>query len=629
MKKEMCFLLLLLLVISVSFVSSATDEISSKAYSCLENKVEGKCSSLTTEEKIFSLLAIGECKSELLSDSLSNQCWPVESCSVKSTAQAALALAKSGTSVQPAETWLLSKSTAFKDINWYLQVEANNESTCTVGYSGASYTFTVNEDRTISGRLGTCLTVYQDYWIKIASSCYDDPLTISCSNSFLTSLLYQKKNPTNSYDFYISDKTSSSSGGGSTTENVTSLCFSTRSSCDYEGTLWATIVLKYLGHDVSSYVPYLITAAEENSKYLPESFLYTLTNNFRTELLIKQQENQFWAASGDKFYDTAVALLPFQNEEVPEKESSKSWLGTVQGTDGCWQGGTRNTALILYSLWTKNINVTTSTQKNCLSSNYFCMSSASCSDLEGNVLSDYSGCSGTNICCDKEKQLGDCSTEGGELCNSGEQCLGGEDISSSDSTANKICCVGGTCGIQSVTQCESNGGNCRTSCSSNEKASSDACSSTTICCVEKKKSSAWIWLIIIAILIVLVLIGFIFRKKLRELFLKLKFGKGPNRPPTAGSPRFPPTASSRVYPGAVQRRILPPTQRTPVRTALVQRAMPVATPAQKTVTTKTVTVKPIPQKSAVKTTTTKTTTKKTTTKESSSDILKKLKAIGK
>jgi hypothetical protein len=438
MKKGVCVLFLLILVFSTFFISAAANDTESRAYACLDSKVTGKCSSLSTEEKIFSLLSIGACKSELLSDSLSNQCWPVQSCSVKTTAQAVLALTKAGVAVKSAETWLSSQSTAYKDMNWFLQVETNNKSSCTISYSGASYPFSVNEDRTINGRLGSCLSVYQDYWIKVSSSCYDQELTISCSNSFLTSLLYQKKNSENAYDFYITDKTNSAAGEGTTTEKVNSLCFATKGSCDYEGTLWATIVLKYLGHDITPYLPYLITASGTNSKYIPESFLYTLTNSFRTELLVKQQENQWWSASGDKFYDTAVALLPFQNEDVAEKDSAKSWLANVQGTDGCWQSNVRNTAFILYSLWTKNLNITipTETQKDCSSSGFYCMSDSSCSSLNGSTLSDYGGCFGTNICCSKQKQLGSCSAEGGNLCNSGEQCLGGSDIDSSDSTSS-------------------------------------------------------------------------------------------------------------------------------------------------------------------------------------------------
>jgi hypothetical protein len=603
MKKGVYILFLFILVFSVFPISAAENDTESKAYACLESKVDGKCSSLSTEEKIFSLLSIGKCKSELLSDSLSNQCWPVESCSVKTTAQAVLALAKSGTAVSSAQDWLLSQSATYRDMNWFLQVEAANKTTCTATYLGSTYQFTLNEDKTISGRTGTCLSLYQNYWLKVASSCYDEELKISCSDSFFTSLLYQKRNSRTAYDFYIPEKTSSAAAEGTTTEKVNALCFTKKGSCDYESTLWAALVLKYLGKDVSAYLPYLITAADANSKYLPESFLYMLTSNFRTDLLVKQQQNQWWSASGDKFYDTAVALLPFQNEDLQEKEDAKTWLSNVQGTDGCWQGNIRNTAFILYSLWTKNINVTSSPieEKSCSSSGFFCMSDASCSSINGSVLSDYTGCFGTNICCNKQKELGACSEEGGELCSSGEQCLGGSDISSSDSTSSRLCCIGGTCGVQETTECETNGGSCRTSCYSTEEASSDSCSATTICCVEKPKSSGLIWLLIILILLVLVGIGFVFRKKLRDLFLKIKFKKSPSKP-SFGNQKFPVNSSSRIYPGAVQRKIITP-------------AKPVSKPLLKPSPSK-----PVPQKPIAK---------KPVSKADTDDLLKRLKDIGK
>jgi hypothetical protein len=621
MKKRVCILFLFVIIFSALLVSAAENDTESKGYACLQSKVNGKCASLSTEEKIFSLLSIGKCKSELISASSSNQCWPAGNCLVKTTAQAILALDKAGTAVKSAETWILSQSRAFTDANWYLQVETSNQSSCKVTYSGSSYNFVVNSDKTVSGRLGSCLSVYQNYWIRISSSCYDQELTVSCSTPFLTSLLYQKRNSQTAYDFYVTDKTNSASAEGTTAEKIDSLCFATRGSCDYEATLWATLVLKYLGNDVSAYLPYLISLSGSNSRYIPESFLYMLTDNYRTELLTKQQENQWWAASGDKFYDTAIALLPFQNEDITEKDNAKSWLANVQGADGCWSN-VKDTAFVLYSLWTRDIgtpivtpinttptnnsNTTHPTQpnnKDCEDSGFYCMSGASCSSLSGNVLSNYSGCFGTNICCTKQKQLQTCSSEGGTLCSSGQQCLGGSDISSSDSTSSRLCCVDGTCGVQETTPCEVNGGNCRSSCDeTTEQSSSESCTATTICCVGKKKSGSLLWLLILGILIILALVGLVFRKKLREIFLKFKFGKKPVKPIIGGS-RFPMTPSSRVYPGALQRRILPNLQRT----------TPISKPSAPA-------TKPVLQKPAAK---------KPISKAESNDLLKKLKDIGK
>jgi hypothetical protein len=575
-KKGIFFVFLVCLIFPVSFAAAAGNQtVESKAYSCLESKVEGKCSSLSTEEKIFSLLTIERCKTELMSDSSNNECWPKGGCKIKTTAQAILALKHVNADTVKAENWLLSQTMTSSDIDWFLQVEAENETSCTATYSEGTYTFSLDEDKTLSGSAGSCLRLYNEYWFKIAPTCYDTEIKISCEKSFLTSLLYKKKTSTT---VYVSEKTESASAEGTTTEKVASSCFKEGTACSYEGTLWAAAVLKYRGHDVSTYIPYLIAMADSNLKYVPYSFLYMLTNNFRTDLLIQQIENKWWSASGDKFYDTAVALLPFSNEDLTEKSNSISWLEEVQGTDGCWQGNLRNTAFLLFSVWPKKEASTEATMQDCEDSGYSCMSSAACLDAEGTVLTDYSGCFVPNVCCSEDQLLPACSDQNGELCDSDESCLGGSTVSASDTTSTKSCCVGGACGVQEETSmCDLQGGICKSTCTSNEEVSSYSCGSSYLCCTPKASSGISIILIILLIiLIILVLLGIIFRKKLREwLFrIKSKFGKGKGKPsPSAGGPRFPPTSSSRLYPGAVPRRIIP-AQRITAPRAPVRRATP-------------------------------------------------------
>jgi len=567
-RKGVFFVFLFVLILSTFFVTAA-NETDAKAYACLESKVADKCSILSSEEKIFSLLAIDRCKTEVLSDARNEECWPKADCKIKTTAQAILALNHVNADTVKAENWILGKTSDSSDLDWFLQVDQADleETTCTATYPGGSYSFKINENKTItrtSGGSGSCLSIYNKYWLKIALTCYNLEFKISCEEDFLTSLLYKKKA---SDIFHVSQKTTSVSGEGTTTEKVGSSCFKDGSSCSYEGTLWASFVLKYRKHDVSAYVPYLTAMADENSKYIPESFLYYLTNNFRTELLARQSESDWWSASGDKFYDTAVALLPFQGESASEKTDSIDWLSEVQGTDGCWLGNIRNTAFLLYSIWPKK-TATTSITKDCEDSGYDCMSSAACADASGTILTDYTGCF-TNVCCNKPKILETCSQQDGKLCNSDEDCLGGSTVSSSDAKNGKSCCIDGTCGIQEekepTSECESYGGYCKSSCSTEEDYSSYSCS-TGNCCIQKSSPGVNVLVIVIlSILIVLVAIGIVFRKKLRMFFSKLKFGKGKAKPQSPGGPRFFPPSSQRVYPGAIQRRIIPQQAQVPVK----------------------------------------------------------------
>jgi hypothetical protein len=563
MKKKGLFFILLISIIFfvsfISFISAANQTVSDKAYSCLESKVTTKCSSLNTEEKIFSLLAIQSCKAEVLSDSLASQCWPSSGCKIKTTSQAILALRNVNADTTTAERWLMAQNSSSSDLNWFLQVEptSSNSTSCTATLpSGNSYIFDVNEDKTVdisSG--GNCLSSYGGYWLQISPSCYNQDIKILCHDDFLSSLLYKKQT---SATVFVSQKTDSAPAEGTTTETVKSYCFKEGSSCNYEGTLWAAFVLKYRGYDVSSYIPYLEAMAEENSQYLPDAFLYYLTGNFKNELAALQQQNQFWSASGDKFYDTAVALLPLQGQTTAEKTSAITWLGQVQGADGCWQGNIRNTAFLAYSIWPKQAAAPTA--QDCEASGNHCMSAALCSSIPGNVLPDFTGCS-VNVCCDQPIPLKSCSDLNGNLCPSGQVCSG-----SSVDSSDGACCKG-TCQTQQAQTetCASQGsGTCRSSCLSSEDTSySYTCSSSLSCCIEKPApNTSWI-IIVLIILIVLVLIGILFRKKLRTFFLKFKSGKGKPKPMTGG-PRFPPTSSQRPYP-PMQRRILQPVQRAPVR----------------------------------------------------------------
>lgn len=568
MKKKVFVILFLMLILS-AFVSAETNQsVDDKGYSCLLAKVGDSCASLSTEEKTFSLLALGKCKTELLADSSSNQCWPKTGCKVKATSQAILALSQIGSNTSKAENWLTSQNKTFPDIEWFLQIDSANATSCTATYSGTARQFSINEDKTLGGDAGSCLTLYQNYWLKISSTCYDQSFDISCSDSFFTSLLYKKKT---SSTVYVSDKTTSAAGEGKTTSKVNSLCLADGTSCSYEGTLWGALVLKSRGKDISAFLPYLIAMAEDNPKYIPESFLYALTGNFRTELLAKQQQNQWWSASGDKFYDTAVALLPFQTDNsLTEKTNSQNWLTAVQGSNGCWQDNIRDTAFILYSLWPRQLTIQDG-QKNlpsCENSGYFCTSEALCSSASGNIIKNYSGCF-TNICCTKKPATPSCASQNGKICSSDQTCLGGSTVSSSDTTSLTSCCVNGECGIPATaSECDTNHGVCKSSCSSNEQYASYSCYSGS-CCVPKSSpatASNVLVIIILAVLIVLAVLGIIFRDKLKLLWIRFT-SKGKGKPAPTGGPRFPPTSSNKIYPGAVPRRIIPAPQpqRAPVR----------------------------------------------------------------
>lgn len=572
MRKEVIFILLFMLLV-LPFVY-AENETSTEnplgeqakvndAYKCLDERLGDDCST-SLEENVFSLLAIGKCKEEIMADSWSsNECWPKSNCKIKSTAQAILALDSVGASTLEAENWLLSKNITPENIVWYLEIESPKETRCTVSYGGSSYQVTIGEDKKISSSAGSCLSLSSgDWWLRISPSCYDREFEVSCDEQFLTTLLFKKKT---SSTIHVSEEVSSASAEGTTSAKVNFKCFSETSTCNYDGSLWATLVLDHLGYDKTPYMPYLITMAEDNQELLPEAFLYLLTgsSDFRAEVLLKQK-SQYWDESGDKFYDTALALLPFQYEEPAEKGNSKTWLLEIQGKDGCWGGGNiRNTAFILYSIWPENSYFSPTGVSDCEDAGYYCMSETNC---QGSTLENYN-CAGVFKCCDTAAPLESCSKQGGDVCNSDEVCLGGTTTEASGLDYGESCCVGGRC-EESIAgtglDCEYYDGTCRPyACEDNEEEdTSYNCAYGDTCCIEKSSGgitggSWWIWALIILIIILVLMI--IFRKRVKEFFEKRKSKKS-----KLGSPRGPPRLGlpmRRIAP----RRIIPSSERHPSR----------------------------------------------------------------
>lgn len=604
MKKEVILvaILCLVLIAPLAFAIEVDEGKIDEAYNCTKQKVDDiTCSELSLEEMFFSALAIKECKSEILNSFHETYgCWPSTSCDAKLTAQGILALQRFNYDTETIEDWLITQNTTTSDIDWYLQIESSEATTCTIEYGGSSRTVNLGADKKFDSDVGNCLTLAQDgYWLQINPSCYPEEFEISCTEDFISSLLFKTKG---SSTVNVLDSTSSAVGGGTTFEQVNSFCFKRGSSCNYETTLWSTRVLDSLGYDVSPYMPYLIVFAEDNERYLADSFLYYITNDedYRTNLILSQKKDSYWEESGDSYYDTALVLWHLQNDDSELQDSSIEWLMQVQGKDGCWNSGNlRDTEFILYALWERDsfnwpttggtgddadcfsdldcnedyicedgFCISNSIRVDCQDKGYSCLSSYTCTDLGGNELEDYS-CSGMYICCDQKPAEETCDEMNGVVCDAEQRCSGGiKDDSAYDLSSDEVCCIGGTCTSSGGSdtgenECEDAGGTCRSyGCSSGESEDfSLGCEySSDSCCMSSGTSSGkswWIWLLLIGI--ILVVVAIIYKDKLKVLFIKLKskFKKEKKKPERRG----PAPMQNRPPMRPIQRRILPPSQK--------------------------------------------------------------------
>jgi len=564
--------LLLILILSISFViaqneTNTTDTTPTttqdtnkidRGYFCLESKVKGTCSSLTTEEIAFTLLAspnsatTTECKNALIDKrSASNNCWPKASCTIKDTALAILALNNLGEDTAQAEAWLVSKTLTPTDLIWYLQQDSNVATQCKISAQGDENTINIKENKKIEGSAGSCFSLARsDFWLEINNNCYNTEFSVSCKDEFIASLLYSNQN---SDTYYVLSNTKSAPGSGKVIFEVTAKCFGINS-CNYEETVWTTLALLKKGYDIEEYIPYVVAMADSNKRYLPNAFIYMITNykDYGTRLIEDKGFGDYWQApssSQSKFYDTAIALTALKSSSAEEVEKSKTGILFDQPQQGCWNNDIQDTAMILWALTDRAPSQGTGTTY-CSEANYFCIPTAEC---PANEQFENYFCSGLSIICCMSENLQTCSEYEGQECASDKRCSGNERRASD--TDN--CCLSSCVDRVDTTGCEAMGYICRAECSANQESIDYECD-TGICCRTKttpQKGSIWIWILIIAIILVLAAIAYVMRDKLKLFFFKLKTKFKKEKPGPAPSQTQPPR------PG------FPPVRRIPQRRA--------------------------------------------------------------
>ena len=362
MKKSVMIIIFLILILFPIISAQANQTQLNNGFACLSSQV-GDCSAASIGEQIFTSLADGKCVSNIVGSESTAGCWPTNSCDIKTTAQAVLALHNAGQSTSTSQAWLATQILKTPNLNWYMQINTNSNSQCTITYTGTPYTITLNADKSISANgngAGSCLSIASN-WLLVSPSCYGTQFQISCNQSFTQTNLYQRQNyPT----IYVSSSSHSAPSGGKVFDTINSSCFGSGNTCNFEASLWASIALDSIGVDISPFLPYLTVMATDSTtqQYLPYSFLYALTNSsdYLNTLLAQQKtvDNQnYWDAGSNygAYYDTALALLPLQSQNPSEKQNAVDWLMSNQGSDGCWNSDSiPDTAFILFSLGFKH-----------------------------------------------------------------------------------------------------------------------------------------------------------------------------------------------------------------------------------------------------------------------------------
>ena len=252
-KKSVYLLFAILLILSSTLVLGQEEDATAidKAYSCLKQELGDNCGGTrSTKQAAFNLMAgahdsstLSQCKSTI-ENLKKTTCWgdtDTGNCNIKSTALATLALQYISQDIDKEVEYLLENKKLETGLTWYLEIDSTNKTTCDI--NGKS--IIVEDNKKLSGTPPSGLSrAYNDYWFQIND--IGKNYTISCDKDFLTSLLYQKPG---SNVFHVPSKTKFASEFDSITEHVNSFCLTTGGECDYEGNLWASLVLKKEGKE--------------------------------------------------------------------------------------------------------------------------------------------------------------------------------------------------------------------------------------------------------------------------------------------------------------------------------------------------------------------------------------------
>lgn len=173
-----------------------------------------------------------------------------------------------------------------------------------------------------------------------------------------------------------------------------------------------------------------------------------------------------------------------------------------------------------------------------LSGNYCVSGIFDCRDAGGNVLPDdvYACETWDMICCTVDTGLDMCSDLNGRVCGFDEECSGNV-VEAADGS----CCMENCVAYSGENACVVAGGSCKTVCSDNEESRTYDCSNSgDKCCFTKTSAEeeggiSWFWIILLIVLIVLVLLGIVFRDKLRVTWYKMR-GKAKSSKFTGGGP---------------------------------------------------------------------------------------------
>ena len=169
-------------------------------------------------------------KADVLAADSNDECFvPVNanSCELKTTSQAVLALDSSGSDTDKYANWILAQNKTATGIDWLLQIETSEPASCDIkDLTPNQYQVSIDQDKKLSlSGSANCLSLDSTgYWLKINPQCQAQEFEVKCDKAFQLNLLFRKQLSSTIYVFDESVK-SETAGGTDFIKARESLCF--------------------------------------------------------------------------------------------------------------------------------------------------------------------------------------------------------------------------------------------------------------------------------------------------------------------------------------------------------------------------------------------------------------------
>ncbi len=434
-------------------------------------------------------------------------CFPKNSCNVKDTALATLALREMNQPIDKQIKYLNNslKVAPFNAQDWNIQIVSNEAGTCTIKYeespNGVAFEFDEN------GKLNdgsSWINFNQLNGFNFNKNSEDVNVACNFATAPRISIIKIIGN-----SFYIIEEQNSKNANF----KLKNGCYSINpgsASCDEESSFYASFAMNKLGLSIDA-GNYLKDNANTDAEY---SILSIIDNKHVPILISKQKED----GSFENFYSSSFAYGAIRNSNYQsEKNKLLLWIESQQNNNGRLGSGVRDTSVALYFVYTASSSSeednTNEPGEGCIIDSD-CSAGYTCNPISEMCEQETEPFCNTNLKCEPGlgETLQNCQTDC--FCNRDNIC---------DLTENPAMCPLDCQAEESVAECGNfacevgeNENNCPLDCTSEDETSSseneercgngecgfgeDENNCSLDCQAEEKSGSLWIWIIIVILI---------------------------------------------------------------------------------------------------------------------------------